>query len=270
MYDYGWRNYAPDIARWITPDPLLQDLDFEFNPNEVDDEDDEDELEESTERTLAVGGGIFNPNNLNPYVYGYNDPVRFNDPDGKCPICVLALLAVLVSEPMKNGTGNPQADRQAFKQAEAFRNNQIAMVAGGAGGNAKNGASVILNVAKSKAQNEVRKTILQQNSQKGAEFEKTVVQNLKDKGHTNVQQQVTIKPNKTGAKNVRVDATSVKKGKINLTEAKSSSTAPLTKNQKAGFPIIQKSGGTVVGKGKPGIPGGTTVPPTKVKIVRPK
>lgn len=227
-------------------------------------------MEEATTRTLGVGGGIFNPNNLNPYAYGYNDPVRFDDPDGKCPICVIALIAVLVSEPFKNGTTNPQADRQAFKQAESFRNNQIAMIATGGSGSPNTGASVILNVAKSKAQNEVRKSILEQNAKNGAAFEKTVVQNLKDTGHKNVQQQVTIKPNQAGAKNVRVDATSVKKGKINLTEAKSSSTAPLTKNQKSGFPIIQNSGGTVMGKGKPGIPGGTQIPPTKINVVRPK
>ncbi|NML56732.1 hypothetical protein [Chryseobacterium cheonjiense] len=64
--------------------------------------------------------------------------------------------------------------------------------------------------------------------------------------------------------------TSNKGGVINLTEAKSSSTAPLTKNQTAGFPIIQNSGGTVVGKGKPGIPGGTVIPPTTINVVRPK
>lgn len=158
MYDYGWRNYAPDIGRWITPDPLLQDLDFTFNPDDAD-EDDDDEMDEATTRTLGVGGGIFNPNNLNPYVYGYNDPVRFNDPDGKCPICILVLLAVTISEPFKNGTGNQQSDRQAFKQAESYRNNQIANVVTGGGGGSKTGASVIVNVAKKEVQKQVQKEV---------------------------------------------------------------------------------------------------------------
>jgi hypothetical protein len=43
----------------------------------------------------------------------------------------------------------------------------------------------------------------------------------------------------------------------------------LTKNQKKGFLAIEKNGGTVVGKGKPGYPGGTQIPPTKVDINRP-
>jgi filamentous hemagglutinin len=53
-----------------------------------------------------------------------------------------------------------------------------------------------------------------------------------------------------------------------VTEAKASQTAPLTKNQKAAHPSIEKSGGTVVGKGKPGYEGGTKIPRTKVNVVR--
>jgi len=54
-----------------------------------------------------------------------------------------------------------------------------------------------------------------------------------------------------------------------LTEAKSSATAPLTANQTKAFPEIEKTGATVKGAGKPGFPGGTQIPPTKVEIVRP-
>ena len=35
-------------------------------------------------------------------------------------------------------------------------------------------------------------------------------------------------------------------------------------------PEIEKSGATVVGRGKPGYPGGTQIPPTRVEVVRPK
>ncbi|AKA25142.1 S-type pyocin domain-containing protein [Pseudomonas chlororaphis] len=59
-------------------------------------------------------------------------------------------------------------------------------------------------------------------------------------------------------------------GKLSCIECKSSDTAPLTKNQKVAFPEIEESGAIVVGKGKPGFPGGTEIPPTKVEIIRPK
>ncbi len=58
-------------------------------------------------------------------------------------------------------------------------------------------------------------------------------------------------------------------GEISCVECKSSETAPLTKNQKAAFPEIEKAGATIVGKGKPGFPGGTKIPPTRVEILRP-
>jgi integrase len=58
-------------------------------------------------------------------------------------------------------------------------------------------------------------------------------------------------------------------GDVRLQEAKSSATAKLTDRQKAAHPEIQKSGATVVGKGKPDYPGGTKIQPTKVEIVRP-
>lgn len=58
-------------------------------------------------------------------------------------------------------------------------------------------------------------------------------------------------------------------GQTVLTEAKSSETAPLTSNQAKAFPEIQQTGGTVVGQGKLGFPGGTQIPPTEVEIVRP-
>jgi hypothetical protein len=108
-----------------------------------------------------------------------------------------------------------------------------------------------------------------ENAKQGKKFEKTVTDNLKKSGHKNVSEQVTIKA-ENGVK-TRVDVVSKDaRGKVKLTEAKSSQTAPLTKNQKSAFPSIEHKGGTVVGKGKPGFEGGTTIPPTKVDIVRPK
>ncbi|WP_231654761.1 hemagglutinin repeat-containing protein [Ralstonia solanacearum] len=58
-------------------------------------------------------------------------------------------------------------------------------------------------------------------------------------------------------------------GKIACQECKASDTAPMTKNQEKAFPEIESGGAVVVGKGKPGFPGGTVIPPTKIDIVRP-
>lgn len=124
--------------------------------------------------------------------------------------------------------------------------------------------------------NEVKNVVIGQverqvtkNSAKGAAFEKVVVNDVVKSREKNVAQQVTIKAN-NGVK-TKVDVVSkTETGAVKLREAKASSTAPLTKNQKAAHPSIEQSGGVVVGKGKPGFPGGTQIPPTKVEIIRPK
>lgn len=66
---------------------------------------------------------------------------------------------------------------------------------------------------------------------------------------------------------VTVDA----EGTIGITEAKSSATAPLTKNQKSAFPQIELGGGTIIGNNGNSIdlPAGTQIPPTQVNVVRP-
>ncbi|MBF0840078.1 hypothetical protein [Streptococcus acidominimus] len=57
---------------------------------------------------------------------------------------------------------------------------------------------------------------------------------------------------------------------IKIVDYKSSPTAPLTKNQKKGFPELQDYGGTVVGSGKEPFVGGTVIEPgTRVEIIRP-
>jgi RHS repeat-associated protein len=86
VYDYGWRNYMPDIGRWTQIDPLFNDLEFAHDINDVD-PDDQEEVYMAIINDLELGGGIYNTDNLNPYGYGYNNPVSFDDPDGRCPSC---------------------------------------------------------------------------------------------------------------------------------------------------------------------------------------
>lgn len=48
MYDYGWRQYMPDVGRWMQLDPLIEDTE-------------------------------------DPYAYVFNNPIKLTDPDGRAP-----------------------------------------------------------------------------------------------------------------------------------------------------------------------------------------
>ncbi|WP_353163729.1 hypothetical protein [Empedobacter brevis] len=93
-HDYGWRNYDASIGRWLIPDPLFNDLRTSIDFNQI--EGDEIDMLEAFANKMEVGNGVFNPNNLNPYSYGYNNPISFRDPDGRCPLCVSAGIGALV------------------------------------------------------------------------------------------------------------------------------------------------------------------------------
>ncbi|NLP65387.1 hemagglutinin repeat-containing protein [Paraburkholderia sacchari] len=108
---------------------------------------------------------------------------------------------------------------------------------------------------------------VQDNRDKGRAFEAETVKTYEQQ-NPEVVQEVTVKVadgTKTRLDIVTRDAN----GNIGCVECKSSDTAPLTPNQTAAFPQIETGGAVVVGKGKPGFPGGTVIPPTKVDIVRP-
>lgn len=106
---------------------------------------------------------------------------------------------------------------------------------------------------------------LARNAAKGKNFEQKVANGMK-KNYKNVQKQITVRT-KSGMR-TRIDTVGTRRGKAQLVEAKSSQGARLTSNQKKAFAEIEKSGGTVVGKGKPGYEGGTVIEPQKVKIIR--
>ncbi|MDO5617019.1 MAG: RHS repeat-associated core domain-containing protein, partial [Cruoricaptor ignavus] len=244
LYYYGARYYDPKVSIFINVDPLAD------HPNQVD---------------------------KSPYSAFWNNPILYDDPDGQCPFCpwldavvdvgfVLYDVGVLVHEKVTTGkTSGANWVALGADGASIFVPMSV-----GAGAAVRAGVKAV-----NKADNAVDavKTTSKvvENAKQGKQFEGVVTENLKQTGHKNVAEQVTVKPN-GGGKNVRLDNVSTKDGQIKLTNAKSSATAPHTKNQKTGYPAIEKSGGTVVGnKGRDfGYPAGTKIPPTKVDIVRPK
>jgi hypothetical protein len=106
-----------------------------------------------------------------------------------------------------------------------------------------------------------------ENAAQGKAFQEAVAAE-KAVTDTNVVQNVTLKT-ESGVKTVMDVVSKDASGKTALTEAKSSATAKLTPAQRAAHPEIAQTGATVAGKGKPGFPGGTKIPPTKVDVVRP-
>jgi RHS repeat-associated protein len=113
---------------------------------------------------------------------------------------------------------------------------------------------------------EGRRGTIQANKAAGDAFEAETLIDLRQQ-QTGVVTQVTIEA-QSGV-STRLDFVGKDPaGKFALTDAKASPTAPLTRNQRKAFPEIEVSGGVVKGKGKPGVPGGTRIPPTKVDIRR--
>ena len=108
---------------------------------------------------------------------------------------------------------------------------------------------------------------LEKNKAAGAAFEEEAYSGFSEEMEESGQQ-VTIKTEsgtRTRLDMIGRDAN----GDIACVECKASETAPLTRNQKRAFPEIEQSGGRIMGKGKPGFPGGTQIPPTRVEILRP-
>ncbi|ELY2743460.1 hemagglutinin repeat-containing protein [Cronobacter turicensis] len=136
---------------------------------------------------------------------------------------------------------------------------------------ANNGAYYTFdNGAKFKATSPNSGSQIQQNYQKGKEFENSIYDKIKsDPNFNSPAREVTLET--PGGTKVRIDIMAKDKlGNIVCVECKSSPVAPLTPNQKMGFPELEKGGGTVIGKGHPGFEKGTRIPPTKVDIVRPE
>ncbi|SIS70774.1 SpvB/TcaC N-terminal domain-containing protein [Chryseobacterium gambrini] len=67
-YYYGARYYNPRVSLWLNVDPLADYNPFYNDEHYIDGQ---------------HNGGVYNSGNLNPYIYCYQSPIRYIDPNGK-------------------------------------------------------------------------------------------------------------------------------------------------------------------------------------------
>jgi RHS repeat-associated protein len=242
---FGARYYSNGLGRFITPDW-------------------------STTPIPVPYADLDDPQSLNQYSYVRNVPTVKVDPDGHDTNGLAHGVEDFdqrmepVYEFVVRALNHPAV--QAY--LEVFGMKIGGAAEGGATEGAAAGAAKGLEEAAATGAAKGAEAGVTANAAKGAAFEKTVVDATKATD-SKVAEQVTLKT-ESGVK-TRMDVVSEKPSSgVRLQEAKSSATAPLTKGQKSAHPEIEKSGATVVGQGKPGYPGGTRIPPTKVEVVRPK
>jgi RHS repeat-associated protein len=183
---------------------------------------------------------------LNLYGYAGGDAVNYNDAFGlgDCPKGTVA--------PVKpEGEGGPCFDEAAVLIGA------ISMIFD----TAEMGLSSLMNLFRTAK----AASVIRANNAAGKAHEAEVAAQVESEGWE-VGREVTMKT-ESGAR-TRMDIVATKDGAVRCIECKSSETAPLTPGQAATHPEIQSGGATVVGKGKPNVPGGSRIPPTRVEVVR--
>ncbi len=101
---YHARYYDPRLGRFLSPDTLvpstpegsmdgvaLSPLTVAFHDPGFNAALGSEIRASDTDRDTLHGGGPFNPQDLNRYSYARNNPVRYTDPTGHCPLCAPAL-----------------------------------------------------------------------------------------------------------------------------------------------------------------------------------
>jgi RHS repeat-associated protein len=84
LHENWHRYYDPLIGRYLEPDPVAEYPGFE----------------------VAIAGQGF-ADALNPYSYAQGNSVSFVDAQGKCPICLVALAALIVLGPVAHDSVDP-------------------------------------------------------------------------------------------------------------------------------------------------------------------
>ena len=254
---FGARYYGSNMGRWMSPD-------WADKPEAV------------------PYSSLGDPQSLNLYSYVGNNPLSKADADGHCwPVCTTWFWqSVNVLQKASNAIGNgivsflnqgaaaisdPTGRSQAVMAMGMLANSVVPVPE--FGGEINVGASAPAAIETEGAALTTEIPQIQLNAAQGAAWEDTVGASLRQVDPGTVQN-VTLQT-QSGTRTVMDFVGKDANGSISLTEAKSSATARLTPNQAAAHPEIANTGATVMGKGKPGYPGGTQIPPTNVNVVRP-
>ena len=114
LYYYGARYLDPKYSRWLSGDPALGD----YIPKAPID----DEAKKHNEN-LAGMGGVYNTVNLHLYHYAGNNPVKYEDPDGKAvfvpAIIVWGVNALLLTYGIIDSAGPSKSEHLARNDNQA-------------------------------------------------------------------------------------------------------------------------------------------------------
>ncbi len=255
---FKWRNHQPDIGRFFNIDPLAEkyyyNSPYAFSENKVVAHRELEGLESSPVNCPECDGRGSNSIRKDEGADRFFKGVVSTSKEVGKQIATSSDVndATVLATTITRGGDAVNVDGSKATKSDKVFAAVGAVVPGISGSLLKKGITII------------------ENAIKGKQFEKVVTQGLKDAGHTNVAEQVTVRPN-GATSNVRLDNMSTQNDAIKLTDAKSSATAGFTPNQTTGYPLLQQNGGVVVGNNGAafGFPAGTQIPPTKVDIVRP-
>ncbi len=197
-YDYGARNYDPTIGRWVIPDPLLNDLKTTINFDQIDEDADEIDMAIAFSEKMKVGGGVYNPDNLNPFSYGYNNPVSFDDPDGRCPMCVVGIFLLFGGGVAMNSTGDHVGDQQKIQTAINTQRDILIAAGTGGAGTARGTVTTVVGASAKNAGNANKAQAVQKGAQK-TQQSKDIINSKKIDG-SNSKYENTTNPSKNNSK----------------------------------------------------------------------
>jgi RHS repeat-associated protein len=98
IMDYKARFYSPYLNQFLQPDTIIPDQ--------------------------------FNPQSWNRFSYGLNNPIKYNDPDGHCPICISAAIGAAIGFAFSYGSEvykNTQ-EGKSLSEAMSFENIDVTKV----------------------------------------------------------------------------------------------------------------------------------------------